>query len=121
MKRSVPAVAARPLIPPHARLLAFTEVWAHVLIPKIIIQSTFVALDKAERRCSESLDMAEPDRKRRPFFEERHMWYGGISGREALHIILPNGAKSSAQLHIPPFCLVLAAPVARQVPDGRET
>lgn len=60
MKRSVLHVSAGPLIPTLARLLAFTQLWANVLIPKIIIQYTFVSVDIAQRRCSESLDMAKP-------------------------------------------------------------
>lgn len=83
MKRGVLPVPARPLTPPPARLLAFTEVGAQLLIPKIIIPSTFVAIDKAERRRSEGLDMAETDRKRLPLLEERHMWCGGVGGGEA--------------------------------------
>lgn len=71
MKRGVLHVSARPLIPAHTRLLTFTEVWANVLIPKIIIQYTFVSVDLAQCRCSESLDMAEPDGEA---FEECHMW-----------------------------------------------
>lgn len=66
MKRSVLHVSARPLIPTHTRLLTFTEVWANVLIPKIIIQYTFVTVDIAQRRCSERLDMPEPDGETAP-------------------------------------------------------
>lgn len=48
---------------PHLpiRLLTFTHIWANVLIPEIIIQSTFVTVDPAQRRCSQSLDVAHVD------------------------------------------------------------
>lgn len=80
MKRRVLHVPAGPLLSsPHTH--THTPVcrrfspsfWANVLIPKIIIQYTFVSVDVAQRRRSESRDTAEPagDTAVR---EDRHMW-----------------------------------------------
>lgn len=57
---------AQPPPPTLTDQLTFTGVRANVLAPKIIIQYTFVTVDIAQRRRSESLDMPLPDGKTAP-------------------------------------------------------